>query len=80
MSTSKFAKLLAEVFEVRVSDITPDLRKADVGSWDSLKQMDLVLCLEREYEITLDIPDILRMTSVAQIKAVLLEKGIQVED
>jgi acyl carrier protein len=38
--------------------------------------MDLVMSLEREYGIALDIPDILRMTSVAEIMAVLNDKGV----
>lgn len=72
----KLAELLAKVFGLRIADIQPQLQKCDVGSWDSLKQMDLVMSLEREYGITLDIPDILRMTSVADIIAVLVDKEV----
>ncbi len=70
------AEILADVFGLRVSDIQPALQKTEVGTWDSLKQMDLVMSLEREYGIALDIPDILRMTSVADIMAVLQDKGV----
>ena len=73
---NKLAELLAEVFGLRVPEIQPDLKKCEVGNWDSLKQMDLVMTLEREYGIALDIPDIVRMTSVAEIMAVLKEKGV----
>ena len=72
----KLAELLAEVFGLRANDIQPDLQKSEVGTWDSLKQMDLVMSLEREYGIALEIPDILRMTSVAEIMAVLEDKGV----
>ena len=72
----KFAELLAEIFGLRVTEIHQELQKCDVGTWDSLKQMDLVISLEREYSISLDIPDILRMTSVAEIMAVLDDKGV----
>lgn len=71
---------LAEVFGLRESEIHPDLKKADVGTWDSLKQMDLVMTLEREYGIALEIPDILRMISVAGIMEVLKEKGVNLGD
>ncbi len=70
--------LLSEVFGLRECDIHPGLKKADVGTWDSLRQMDLVTTLEREYEVALDIPDILRMISVAGILEVLQEKGVVV--
>lgn len=73
---NKLAQLLAEIFGLRVPEVQPDLTKRQVDTWDSLKQMDLVLSLEREYGIELDIPDILRMTSVAEIMAVLKGKGV----
>jgi acyl carrier protein len=72
----RLAEVLAEVFGLREVDIQPNLQKTEVGTWDSLKQMDLVMSLEREYGIALDIPDILRMTSVAEIMAVLNDKGV----
>lgn len=72
----KLAEVLAEVFGLRIGEIQPELQKSEVGTWDSLKQMDLVMSLEREYGIALDIPDILRMTSVADIMAVLKDKGV----
>lgn len=72
----KLAQLLAEIFGLRITEIKSDLQKCEVGTWDSLKQMDLVISLEREYDISLDIPDILRMTSVAEIMAVLKNKGV----
>lgn len=72
----RLAVILGEVFGLRESEIHPGLKKADVETWDSLKQMDLVMTLEREYAIALDIPDILRMVSVAGILEVLQEKGV----
>ncbi len=72
----RLAASLADVFGLRESEIRPDLKKADVGAWDSLKQMDLVVSLEREYDIALEIPDIIRMTSVDGIVEVLKEKGV----
>ena len=70
----KLVKILADVFGLRESGIRPDLSKDEVDNWDSLKQMDLVLSLEREYDIALEIPDILQMTSVASIAEILKGK------
>lgn len=72
----RLAAVLAEVFGMRPSEIHPGLTKTDVGTWDSLKQMDLVMTLEREYAIALTIQDILRMISVNGIGEVLKEKGV----
>ena len=75
----KLAAVLAEVFGCRAAEIQPALQKNDVGTWDSLRQLDLVMSLEREFDIELDIPDIVRMNSVAEIIAVLKDKGVSLE-
>ena len=76
----RLAELLSDVFGLRASEIKPELQKCDVGTWDSLKQMDLVISLEREFEIALGIPEIIRMTSVAEIIKVLKENGVSLGD
>jgi acyl carrier protein len=70
------ASVLAEIFGIRADQVTLELTKDTVGSWDSLKQMDLVMTLEREYAIALEIADIVRMDSVANIADVLKDKGV----
>ena len=72
----RLASVLADVFELRADQVVPELTKDTVSSWDSLKQMDLVLSLEREYDITLEFSDIIRMNSVTNIIDVLTSKGI----
>jgi acyl carrier protein len=72
----RLISVLTEVFGLRADQIVPELTKDDIGSWDSLKQMDLVMSLEREFNITLEIPDIIRLNSVANISDVLTDKGV----
>ena len=72
----RLISVLTEVFGLRADQIIPELTKDDIGSWDSLKQMDLVMSLEREFSITLEIPDIVRLNSVANIIDVITDKGV----
>ena len=72
----RLASVLADVFALRPDQVVPELTKENVRSWDSLKQMDLVMSLEREYGITLEFPDIIRMNSVGNIVEVLASKGV----
>jgi acyl carrier protein len=72
----RLVSLLAEVFGLRQDQITPTLTKDDVAVWDSLKQMDLVVSLEREFGIVLEIADIVRMNSVSSIVETLALKGV----
>jgi acyl carrier protein len=75
-TNARLAEVLADVFSLPVHKIVPELTKADVGSWDSLKQMDLVMSLEKEFGITLEIPDIVAMDSVEKVIEVLESKGV----
>ena len=68
--------VLTDVFGLRADQIVPELTKEDVGNWDSLKQMDLVMSLEREFSIALEITDIIRLNSVENIIDVLTDKGV----
>ncbi len=76
--SKSLSDVLSEVFSMPAAAIKPELKKDHVGTWDSLKQMDLVISLEQAYGITLEIEDIARMQSVAEIIAVLNEKGASV--
>jgi acyl carrier protein len=76
----RLRKILAEIFALNVGDIHLELSKDDVGNWDSLKQMDLVTTLEREYSVELGIPEIIKMVSVESIVEVLLEKDVDFGD
>lgn len=77
---ARLASTLANVFGLHAADIHEGLTRTDIDSWDSLKQMDLLLSLEREYTIALDVSEIVRMTSVGAIIDVLREKGASLED
>ncbi len=73
-------RLLANVFSLRETDINLELKKDDIGNWDSLRQMDLVTSLERDFNIVLELDDIVRLNSFADVVAVLTEKGIDLEN
>lgn len=76
----RLATLLSDVLGLRAGDIRIDLPRSEIASWDSLKQMDLVTSLEREYGIELELADIIRLDSIANIVAVLADKGIDLAD
>ena len=71
----KLIKILAEVFEIKESAIQLDLTNGDIDTWDSLRQMDLVVSLEEGFDISLEIEDIIAMNSVQSIVDVLTTKG-----
>ncbi len=70
--------VLAQVFNLRDDQIVVELSQENLGNWDSLKQMDLVISLEREFNITLEIQEIIKMTTVGNIIDVLANKGVSI--
>ncbi|MBQ9537262.1 MAG: acyl carrier protein [Desulfovibrionaceae bacterium] len=77
---AKLQKLLADIFGIRESALSLDTTREDVDSWDSLKQMDLIISLEKAYAISLEIQDIVALQSVKDIVRVLKEKGVSLEN
>lgn len=72
----RLVSVLMDVFRLQHDQIIFDLNKDNLSSWDSLKQMDLIVSLEREFNIVLEIPDIIKMKSVKNIIEVLVNKGV----
>lgn len=72
----KLVKLLSDVFEIKENEITIDLVKDDIDSWDSLKQMDLVLSIENNYDISLEMEEIVKMISVKSIVETIETKNL----
>ena len=52
---------------------------ATIDSWDSFRQVEIVVALEEEYEIRLSTADIAEITSVAAMSAVLRRLGAEAE-
>lgn len=71
----KLVNLLAKVFGLQREMINDSLSRDSVSKWDSLTQMDLVATIEREFDVVLDITDIVKMKTIGDIVNVLESKG-----
>ena len=68
--------VMSAVFEIPIEEITEDTSPDNLGSWDSLKHMNLVVALEEEYDIEFIEEEIVEMMNLSQIKSIVLEKLI----
>jgi acyl carrier protein len=66
--------VMSAVFEIPIEEINEDTSPDNVGSWDSLKHMNLVVALEEEYDIEFIEEEIVEMMNLSQIKNIVLEK------
>lgn len=67
--------VIAQVMEVPVESIHDESSPDTVGSWDSLKHMNLVLALEQSFGVTFSEEQIAEMMSVEIIIATIKELG-----
>ncbi len=54
----KLKNIMSKVFKVSINEITDDFSAHTIAAWDSLKHIDLVLTIEKEYHIRLEHEDI----------------------
>jgi len=71
---SRFNKLIAAVFNVEVSEIRDDRGPHDIQAWDSLGQLNLILQVENEFEVTFDIDDVFGFFTVGDVYSSLQNK------
>jgi acyl carrier protein len=70
----RIAALLTENLGLPADRISDDVAMKDVGSWDSLKHMELIVAIETAFDLQLSFDEIVTMTSVGEIKRVVREK------
>ena len=69
--------LVAEVLRIDAAGLGDESSPDNTENWDSLAAMDLVTALEDDFGIELTTPEIMRMRTVGQMRAVLKEKGVE---
>lgn len=65
--TGQVQTLLAEVFEVPIEQVTPELEFGDLPQWDSLGHMDLMMRLEERFGLEISTEAIAELVSVPAI-------------
>ncbi|MHC1683988.1 MAG: acyl carrier protein [Clostridiaceae bacterium] len=70
----KIKKIMAEVFQEDINNITEDISQGDYQGWDSLNHLTLVVNLESEFNISFEPNDIERMYDFKAICEIVEEK------
>lgn len=65
--------LIARVLEVDASDVPDWARVGELPAWDSLRQLELALELEREFDVRIPTEAMLDLTSLDAIEAFLAQ-------
>lgn len=68
---------IAGTLNVSPDSITENTRDEDLAAWDSLGHVNLMMTIEQTFDVSLDVDDFSRLTSVPAILQFLQEQGAQ---
>jgi len=68
--------LISEILECDVNSLPDTELFKEFAAWDSLKHVLVVVGIETTFQIKLNAGDIKRMVSLAEVRNVLKERGI----
>jgi acyl carrier protein len=72
---SKFTTIFRDVFDDDTLVANPALTAKDVPGWDSLRNIRLMLTLEKAYKIRLTAPEIGRLQNVGDLARLVQSKA-----
>lgn len=70
---NRIKKVMSEILNIDVSSINDNTSPENVESWDSLKQMNIIVALEEEFGIELKDEDIIEMLNFKLINEIVKE-------
>ena len=72
----RLRQIMAKVFEVPVTEIKDDSSAHTIATWDSLRHLDMVLALEKEFGIKFhdeEVPTLINFKAIAATLNAYLE-------
>lgn len=67
---------IAKILDVDIEDVGEDAGMNETEKWDSLKQMNIMLSLERDFDIRFEEEQIMDCNSLKSIDELLRDKGV----
>ena len=72
----KLEEIIANIFELEPSQIKKEMTPADIETWDSLSQLNLISSIENEFQIKFEIDEIFTVMKIGDIYSLLSKKGV----
>jgi len=71
---NRVKKVIAEILDIEINSINDNTSPETIESWDSLKQMNIIVALEEEFDIEFSDEDIVEMLNFRLICEAIKEK------
>ncbi len=78
MASRVLHEVIARALNVAATSVSDDSSPETLRRWDSLRHLDLMNTVEDAYDVRFSTAEIMRATSVGEIRRLLREKGVEV--
>lgn len=77
MYMEKLRSIIIKIFKVVEKDIQDDMSPETISGWDSLNYLMFISEIEKKFNITFTMEEILNSKNLGDIKAAMQRKGVQ---
>ncbi len=74
---SSVEEVVCQVFGAEPGSIDAGSSPESVEGWDSMGHLNLIAALEKRFNVSIDIGDVMEMVSVRRIREILLDYGVR---
>ncbi len=67
-------EVMAQVFNIKTSELNDDINMDNVAYWDSLRNMELIAALESKFNFELSFEEITEMITVGKVREIVGKK------
>ncbi len=74
---NKIKKIMAEIFEINIDNISNGLSPTDIDNWDSLRHLMLIVEIEKKFEIKFTDDELISLidyNSICEIISIKIKK------
>ena len=68
--------VFSQVLQVLARDMSDETSPKTVGSWDSLRHVELIMSIEQAFNVAFSMPEISTINSLGVVRNLLRQKGV----
>lgn len=76
LNMEKFNQIVLSIFALSANDISDSLTAKDIPAWDSMNYLLFIAELEKEFQVSFGMDEVLGARSLGEVKDILRAKGV----
>lgn len=73
----KLELIIKKIFKVETADINDELSPVTISTWDSMNYLIFISEIEKEFQITFSMDEILNAQNLGDLKVIMRNKGVK---